>query len=789
MLGEGMGVELNVRALGLEDEEGAGGPMDPRRNPEVTEGMIPRVIADIFQRIDDAPDSVEYVLRCSFVEIYLERICDLLQPWREDVWIGNDENGEACVAGAAEICCLDASDVYALLARGHAYRRKSNSDQSMDSNRSHVAFTLRLERKDRDDGKQISSRLIMVDLAGSELGKNKAAQSKDAASEVEGRMVNASLASLGNVIRGTLSRQGVEKAPYNQRAFTNPAKIAQLLKPCFGGSWFTTVICTGSPSSHNIHETINTIKFGQQARKLCNKPSPRISATAGVYKAQLIESEQRHHNLTSLVKMLAHECKHVRGRTKGKDSGNVPLWEVIEKITSSTKPDDETPLAVSIGEAAATNGKESSLQQRIKELESQVEEHRRARDKAESSFRDLKSDITALRRQKESIANEKLRTSRELHESKEQIKFLTQRNVELENYLQTSQFREKEAILFLRQFRTFYFRLLKSKAAHGSGTTKDITAEVSLKLSGVSDLADLLDVDHLMLESGLIEKAELGSDTSTVDYAPSKEAWAKSQRQAEKTQQREMHLIDDMYTADLVAQGIEPPPPSPNGGARELSFGQIASYRQKLLQTPAGQLAIKKELELENDLVEMGKKIVGLQNSLVAERAMVEALSARQGAMGKMKAAQELNTIKQELERKTNDLHAIVWKMNELHLVNKTMDTKVESREQHVNYLEEHLMELQNRNRRLVLERQEMEQQFREENTILEDQVAGMATQIWQLGDAEAMPLWRLLVPYTGEQLDLTTAGEEEHPRRLSLGNLQDEDVEGLIRVSEKNSK
>ena len=156
MLGEGMGVELNVRALGLEDEEeviACGDNIaDPRRNPEVTEGMIPRVVADLLERLDDAPDTMEYTIRCSFVEIYLEKVCDLLQPWREEVRIGKDERGEACVVGACEVCCLDVADIYALLARGNAYRTKSATDQNMDSSRSHAVFTLRLEKVNRYNG-------------------------------------------------------------------------------------------------------------------------------------------------------------------------------------------------------------------------------------------------------------------------------------------------------------------------------------------------------------------------------------------------------------------------------------------------------------------------------------------------------------------------------------------------------------------------------------------------------------------------------------------------------------
>ena len=42
--------------------------------------MIPRIIEDIFDMMDSAPQSVEFTIRVSYVEIYMERICDLLNP-------------------------------------------------------------------------------------------------------------------------------------------------------------------------------------------------------------------------------------------------------------------------------------------------------------------------------------------------------------------------------------------------------------------------------------------------------------------------------------------------------------------------------------------------------------------------------------------------------------------------------------------------------------------------------------------------------------------------------------
>ena len=785
MLGEGLGIELNVRAnqeyeIQSSEEPAAGEKLDPKKNPDMTEGMIPRAVVDIFSLMQDAPESVEYTVRCSYVEIYLEKLCDLLQPWREGVRIGTDEGGKACIVGASELCCLSPTDVYALLARGNAYRTRKATDQNIDSNRSHAVFSMRIEQVDRSTGNQISSRLMMLDLAGSELGKSKSTRTQDSAVALEGRMINASLASLQNIIRGTLAKQGKESKRVSPRAMANAAKLAYLLQPCFGGNYFTTVICTGSPSSYNIGDTINTIKFGQQCRKVSNYPMPCPALTFNACRARIAISEEQQERLTVLVKMLASECQSLKETGNQKYPEGVGLWNAISKIAESGVEGIEQSVVLK-KETEVENSEEKADKAKIKELEETLDQHKVAREKAESAMRDMRSDITALRSQNESLVKELQKMQREFNDAKSELKSLETRKEEVDHHLRTSQFRENEAILFLRQFRTFYLRLLKNKAAHGSGSTKDLTDEVSKKIPGVSDLADLLDVDKLMVESGIIEKAEVGADTNSPDYYPSQTALSNSGEKAEKAELKEMELMRGMEGVGGGSRGRISIVNTKN--SNKFTFGQLTNYRQKLLETPAGRLAMQKEKELENDLGELAKKCVSLQNAVIAEKAMVEALSARQGAMSKMKAAQELNTLKQELERKTNDLHAIVWKMNELHLVNKTIDTKVENREQHVTYLEEHLVDLQTRNRRLVIDRQEAEKRLRDENGNLKNQLDGMTSKTWQLVESagEQMPPWRLVVPYSGEQVDIGMI--EDYERRLSLGTLQDEEIDGIVTV------
>ena len=315
----------------------------------------------------------------------------------------------------------------------------------------------------------------------------------------------------------------------------------------------------------------------------------------------------------------------------------------------------------------------------------------------------------------------------------------------------------------MRQFRTFYFRLLRNKAAQGSGGTREVIEDAKKRIPGAApDLEDLLDVDKMMIKSGIIESSEAGGDTPTGDYVPSEEALNKSSIEGEKAEEREMQEeFGDSW--------------------RKFTRGQLIACRQKFFSSPAGLLAIKKEKELEKNLLELSQKCIGLQNALNAEKSMVNALSGRQGAMTKMKQIQETIMLKTELERRSNDLLAIVWKMNELHLVNKTISAKAMTREQYSSYLSDYLLEMQSKNQRAMSHIEIEERKLRGANSDLRNQLDGMSLHLWQLGEhMEKAPIWRYSVPFRGEFRDFE--GDNLSCRR-SVGNLTEEEIHGLVKV------
>ncbi|KAK1748240.1 kinesin family protein [Skeletonema marinoi] len=736
-------------------------------------GMIHRLIKDIFQQMKESPPSIEYIVRCSFVEIYLEKILDLLNPANRSIQIleegsglgsmmggssaaaaassssssdgngGNNGNeGGVRIDGASEACCFDQSDVISLLIRGNACRTVSSTKMNTDSSRSHAIFIMSIEQKDNITGISKMSQLQLIDMAGSELGgKDQTVQgTKGTAIHQEARMINKSLSSLDAVVRAVVEKQdatrgssGADAAggssietPYSQ------SKLTRLLRDAFGGNCRTSIILTASPASYSIAESIRTMKFGHLCRSVMNFVKPSVEMSPMDYRKLLNDTQKKQVDMTNLVNELSAECFQLKQDAKSKkfveSNYSGPLWETIESVLVNGA-DQVANKSIRGGKEPGDSAELAALREELARTRNELQASKKKREHVESLLAERQSEVAILRTQNDNYSSEKKRNHQDLIVAQSENRLLLQRKHEVENNLRTSQFREYEATVFLRQFRRFYRRLLKNKAAQGNGGASEVMKDVP----GIPDLKDLIDVDSLLLESGLIEESELHDDTATGTYRPSaqalnrstessNEAWREAARQGK---------VKDLEQFDQLSLGSR----SRGGRNDELSHGQLITNRQQLLGTPAGKLTTIRERELERDLLRATERCIELQVALNEEKANVDILRSN---MSHRKMAQETIQLKQQLEKKTHDLQQIIWKMNELHLINKTYNEKMSNREQHVTYLEENLVELQGSNRNMILERQEAEEKLREELDNLKVLVDAMTIPLWQFGEAGA---------------------------------------------------
>lgn len=57
------------------------------------QGIIPRMVRTVFNRIDTASDQIEFSVKVSMIEIYMEKIRDLLEPQHDNLKI-HEEKGK-----------------------------------------------------------------------------------------------------------------------------------------------------------------------------------------------------------------------------------------------------------------------------------------------------------------------------------------------------------------------------------------------------------------------------------------------------------------------------------------------------------------------------------------------------------------------------------------------------------------------------------------------------------------------------------------------------------------------
>ncbi|XP_024389740.1 uncharacterized protein [Physcomitrium patens] len=243
---------------------------DLGHKPSDNRGMTPRIFEYLFSKIRKEEqhkqlEQLEYVCRCSFLEIYNEQITDLLEPSSTNLHMREDSKKGVYVENLTEIVVRSVQDVVVLLLKGAANRKVASTIMNRESSRSHSVFTCTIESKwvTNSMSNMRFGRLNLVDLAGSERQKSSGTERdrlKEAAS------INKSLSTLGLVIMILVDiANGKQRhVPYRD------SKLTFLLQDSLGGNSKTAIIATISPSSCCTMETLSTLKFAQRAKFIQN---------------------------------------------------------------------------------------------------------------------------------------------------------------------------------------------------------------------------------------------------------------------------------------------------------------------------------------------------------------------------------------------------------------------------------------------------------------------------------------------------------------------------------------
>jgi centromeric protein E len=255
-------------------------------------GIIPLAITDIFSFIRETPQR-EFLLRVSYLEIYNEKIHDLLagQPApgvpQEEIKLREDSKRGVYATPLKEEIVQSPTQLLRVIARGDLARRVAGTQFNARSSRSHAVVQIVVESRERiaanvssaeskrqallPGGVRVST-LSLIDLAGSE----RAAEDKER--RTEGAHINKSLLTLGTVIAklsvDDKSKPASEKAKDSKHLPYRDSKLTRLLQPALAGNSLISILCTiqigsaGSIASAQNHtlETLNTLKFASRAK-------------------------------------------------------------------------------------------------------------------------------------------------------------------------------------------------------------------------------------------------------------------------------------------------------------------------------------------------------------------------------------------------------------------------------------------------------------------------------------------------------------------------------------------
>ena len=260
-------------------------------------GVIPLAITDIFSYIRETP-SREFLLRVSYLEIYNERIHDLLSvpaasgvlgpgaPQQEEIKLREDSKRGVYASPLKEEIVQSPTQLLRVIARGDHARRTSSTQFNARSSRSHAVVQIVVESRERIPGNGVMvdnkrsgilpggvrvSTLSLIDLAGSE----RAAETKER--RTEGSHINKSLLTLGTVIARLSGDQDKDGKPTDKDGKHLPyrdSKLTRLLQGALSGDSLVSILCTiqngavGSAATAISHtgETLNTLKFASRAK-------------------------------------------------------------------------------------------------------------------------------------------------------------------------------------------------------------------------------------------------------------------------------------------------------------------------------------------------------------------------------------------------------------------------------------------------------------------------------------------------------------------------------------------
>uniref|UniRef100_A0A6Q2Y5H8 Kinesin-like protein n=1 Tax=Esox lucius TaxID=8010 RepID=A0A6Q2Y5H8_ESOLU len=319
-------------------------------------GIIPRIAEDIFSHIFSMDENLEFHIKVSYFEVYMDKIRDLLDVTKTNLAVHEDKNKIPYVKGCTERFVSSPDEVMDVIDEGKNNRHVAVTNMNEHSSRSHSIFLINIKQEHVETEQKLCGKLYLVDLAGSEkVSKTGAA----GAVLDEAKNINKSLSALGNVI-SALAEGTKTHVPYRD------SKMTRILQDSLGGNCRTTMFICCSPSSFNDAETKSTLMFGQRAKTIRNTASVNLELTADQWKRKYEKEKEKNKIMKETIQRLEAELNRWRNGENDcqpnlRDDEINLQCQLVEKLKEQMLDQDEL-LASSRGDGDKVQAELGRLQ-------------------------------------------------------------------------------------------------------------------------------------------------------------------------------------------------------------------------------------------------------------------------------------------------------------------------------------------------------------------------------------------------------------------------------------------